>query len=408
MVVAANVVAGILIVRLLPLSEYALYVTASVLLAMISTGSDMGLSQGVNSLGARIHRAPELLSSLVASAMRYRRMFFAAMVLVVMVVGYFMFQGGQWAPARVGIMVIIVLVIGWVQSTAGIRKSVLHIHHNAGALFRVGMAEALARMAAVWICLFSPTAESALLTNLLGVMAARIMFSKQCRQYLVDVAVVSVEQSRQLRNFVIPLMPAVIYFMLQAQLSTFMLNIYGYTESVAEVGALGRLGQIISVLMMLNPFLIQPFFARLDDKREFVFWVRVVVMTLIFTSGIVTASGYLLPSWWLFILGDNYSGLSAELPLALAGVMASLAGATIYALVVSRSITRGQSWTIISGLGLQIGFIVICGITSTADALILNLLPAVAYLVTQGVILAWVVISWPASDQPQISKVSTS
>lgn len=316
LVTAVNVVVGLVIVRMLPLSEYALYVSASLLLTLISTGSDMGLSQGVTSLGARVHNSPASLDSLVVAALRYRKRFFAVAAMAVLLVGYFMFQDRQWGLDRVSVVVAMVVAIGWVQSPLGIRKAVLNINHDEQSLFKIGISEAAARFGTVWICLLSPTVESALFINLLGFIAARVVVIKQFKPLHLDVAVVSEEHSRQLRDFVIPLMPAVIYYMMQAQLSVFLLNIYGYTDSVAHVGALGRLGQVIGLLMMLNPFLVQPFFARLDERREFVLWVGVVVITLALIAAAIVVSGYVFPTGWLFILGQTYSELTTELPFA--------------------------------------------------------------------------------------------
>ena len=391
---AINLVSGLLIIRFLPLREYALYTIASLLLLVGSLGSDMGLSQAVNTLGAKIRDDRQALGALYAGAYRYRRMLYLAAVGVILFLATYMMYGHEWTFASACLSVALVVLTSWFQQPVSLKKSILNLHHDADGLLYAGASEAISRLLAVITCLVWPTAVTALMVNLLGVLVGRHFLSKRCASLMSEQAVPDELQLKDLRDFIIPLMPVVIYYMLQGQISIFLLSMYGLTISIAEVGALGRLGQLIGLLIMLNAFLIQPYFARIEQKSLYISSVRLVIAILFVFCLLTMISVYCVPDWWLFILGDKYAGLERELPLAILGPLLTLVGGTLYTMVIARNITRGQSWYIVVGIVSQIMFIGIFNVQTTFDALILNMLPAVGYILVQSILLLTIFSNW--------------
>jgi O-antigen/teichoic acid export membrane protein len=393
-VLMANLVVGILIIRFLPIREYSLYITASVLVAVGSTASDMGLSQALNTLGAKVRADKQQLSALLAGALEYRNFLFVATGLVVVTMAFVMLRASRLPIASAILLLLIVLLIGWGQSQTSIKKAILNVHHDSTALFDVGIGEALVRLVCVVSCLMYPTALAALCVNLVGTITARTILSYKCKRFLIEGIKSNAVSNQHLRHFVGPLIPAIVYYIVQGQLSIFLLSAFGHATEVAEVGALSRLSQIVGLLIMLNPFLIQPFFARIDEKSVFIYWANVVFISWLVFASVCIGTAFWVPKWWLFVLGASYSGLSDELPIALVGALFSLAGATTYTMVVSRNNTHGQYWTIVSGLVGQLAFIIFHGVRSTSDALMLNIVPLMAYAATQVVLLLRTVNTW--------------
>lgn len=391
---AINLISGLLIIRFLPVSEYALYTIASLLLVIGSLGSDMGLSQAINTLGAKIRDDRQALGALYAGAYRYRRMLHLVAVGVIIVLATYMLYGHEWSLASVCLSVALVVLSSWVQQPISLKKSILNIHHDADGLLHAGAAEGISRLLAVAVCVVWPTAVAALVVNLFGMFIGRYFLSKKCASFMSEEAFPDESQLRDLKLFIIPLLPVVVYYMLQGQISIFLLSLFGKTTSIAEVGALGRLGQIIGLLMMLNAFVIQPYFARIEQKSLYVSHMRLVMAMLFTFCLLIMISAYWVPGWWLFVLGKNYAGLQRELPLAVLGPLLTLVGGTLYTMVISRNITRGQSWYIIVGLASQVGFIGMFGVQTTFDALILNMLPAGSYILIQSIILLTILSNW--------------
>jgi O-antigen/teichoic acid export membrane protein len=398
-ILAINLITGLLLLRLLSIDQYAIYVTAGVLLAIGSLGADLGLSQALNTFASRYLDSKQDLSEVFAGAYRYRNILGIFSGIAVLVLAYMMLATSDWPVAEKLATVAVVLATCWVQSVVYLKKSILNARHDANALFQVGLVESLVRLTATLFCVLWPTALTALCINLLGAFVSRVLISTKCRDFLIVGAHSSAFHNEQLRKFIVPLVPGIIYYAIQGQIAIFLLSLYGYANSVAEVGALGRLGQILGVLMLLNPFLIQPYFARIHGKSTFVARTLLVIGALVLVSLLFLGSAYLVPGWWLFILGEQYNHLAHELPIAIGTSLLGWAGGTIYTLLVSRAFTRGQSWAILAGLAAQLLFLSFHGVNLTKDALTLNMMPPLAYLVVQILILWGFIGTWNSRKQ---------
>jgi hypothetical protein len=93
------------------------------------------------------------------------------------------------------------------------------------------------------------------------------------------------------------------------------------------------------------------------------------------------------PTLWLLVLGNQYTGLSREVPIAVASAVVWLMGGFLYSTLIARLHTTGQTWTIAAGVVGQALFIGLHGVRTTFDALVLNLVPAVTYTAVQLVLL---------------------
>lgn len=392
-----NLITGFLILRFLSIDEYAIYILASMLQTIGSVGSDIGISQGVVSIGAPVRKDKAALGMLAQSAMQLRRKLFMLVLPIVLLVAYFVVYGNEKRMGVVITVTILALVIAWVQQSVTIATSILNSHHDAAGLTRTGIGTATSRLLLVSvICYLVPYAIAALLVNLAGALIQARLLWRQCGQYIVITpsGFTGRDFTMELINFIKPLLPGVIYYLLQGQISTFLLGLYGATRAIAEVGALGRLGQVIGIVMLVNGFFIQPYFARITDHGLYALRTLQLVLLIIIGSGLVTASSILTPGIWLAILGENYSGLASELVIALTGAQLSVVGGILYTVVIATRRTQGQWLQIPLGLGIQIVYLMFVKIAGSQEALILNLLPAATYVVLQCSLLAHVILSW--------------
>ncbi len=390
-----NLITGFLILRFLSLHEYAVYTLASLLQSVASVGSDLGVSNAVVSIGAPIREDVPAFSALLRSALRLRRRFFARELPVVVILAYVLLRGTE---DRISVMVAVILlamVTAWVQQSVTLGVSVLNTHHDSSGLTRTGVGAALCRLILVAVfCRVVPHALTALAINLAGMLLNALLLSRLCRRYVSPESRDEENFAPRLLAFARPLMPGVVYYMLQGQISLFLLGIAGATGPVAQVGALGRLGQAIGILTMVNAFFIQPYFARIGNYRDFTKRSLQTIAALLLFFGAVTASSWLFPGIWLALLGPKYGGLERELVIALAGAQLTVAGGIIFTMVIATRVTRGQWIQIPLGLGTQVAFLAANGLKSTHDALMMNLLPAVAVLALECGLLARVLSSW--------------
>jgi hypothetical protein len=396
---AMKLAVGIAIVQSLPIEQYALYSIASAILLVISLGSNFGLSQGIVTIGSSRREDQGYVGALYNAARWWTRRFMVLAIIVGIGLSVLLFLNSPW-PLSIKIAVVtIVIFVGWAQVGSSLGSAVLNIHHDARSLFHVGLGESGVRVALLPLLIIWPTAIAALLTNLVGAfVASRIALHRswrRCDRYAEG----GPEERRALFRFVAPLAPIILYTIIQGQIAILLLSAYADTRAIAETAALGRLGQVFTVFMLLNSFLVHPNFARAQSRSDYLSKLAWLVFALVALSTAVMISAFLLPEWWLLIIGDKYAGLTRELPIALATSLVTLAGASLYYVVIARGSTKWQSMAILPCFGSQLAFVATHGVRSTWDALIVILLPAVAYTLVQAVLLLTTVLHWPQDQQ---------
>lgn len=386
---------GLLLLRILPIDQYALYTVAGALLSLLAIGANPGVSQFVITHGARVKdNNRQALGGLTDAALRQCRLLYVLMLPILLGISVAMLAPHDWSIASKAIAVVVVAATGWMRIPVMIATAVFNIHHDYQGLFQVGFVDAVMRLALIPLCIAWPHAGFALCAGLAGATFARWTGQRRLAS-LVDTSISSMPVQRSaILAFIVPLAPIIIYTMFQGQLAVLILSLFGTTASVAEFGAISRLNQIIALGMLLNPFLVQPIMARQHNRASFLNRVGLIVAGLAVVSTFMMFSAYLVPEWWLFLLGRTYSGLERELPVALAIGVLTLVGGTLYTVVISRNRTADQYWSILPSIGAQVIFIAFHGVTDVFDALLFSVFPPLVYALVQIVLLIRVARQW--------------
>lgn len=388
------VLVGLLLVRILTVEQYALFTLAGSLSVIVSLGSNFGLGQAMVSLGAKTRDDTKNLGALWQSSRQLSGYLFPLTCIVIFLLVPLVFRAGSWQALEIATCVFLVLAIGYLQIDTALYRAVLNIHRVGRSLFRIALAEVMPRLILVLGCLLWPSAIVALAGTLCGAAVARYLARREA-QHLIDPESVATRALRQaLGAFVIPIVPPVLYSLVQGQLAILILSWQGSTEAIAEVGALARLAQVFAMLSMLNPFLIQPMFARISTHHQFARRLTVLLVTLTCFSAVAVTSAYAIPQLWLFVLGGHYQGLAQELPLAIGSAVAAVVGGALYSVAIARGDTSLQTLAILPSLAGQVLWIFGHGLGapwSVTDALMLGLLSTVPYAFGQWVLACLVV-----------------
>lgn len=383
-----NLTTGLLLLRVLPVQEFALYSLAGLMLALASLGSNLGLTSAFITLGARVKDDPARLGSLFATVRRRRVWLFAFVTVVVLCLLPLVARGRGWGLLEISLTALLVVASNWVQLTQSLRTCVMDVHHDAGGLWTSGLAGAGTRLLLTLLCCWRmPFATVALAINLLGLLAAETVLIGRGRRYMTDHAPPDRRDAERVKNFVYPLAPSVIYYALRGQISLLLLGLFGQTASIADLGALGRLAQILGLVSLLSIFLVQPYFARITNKTNFIKKGSVVLLAYLLMAALLLASAHVMPGWWLLLLGPNYAGLQPLLPLAFSVPLLAMLGDILYILLMSRGWTKGQNLTIYLGLSVQALFILTGRVDTAYGALLLSLYGFGTYVAVQLILL---------------------
>jgi O-antigen/teichoic acid export membrane protein len=178
------------------------------------------------------------------------------------------------------------------------------------------------------------------------------------------------------------LLPNLIYLSFSSQITVWLISFCGSTASLAQLGALTRLGQAFALLSALAGAIIIPRFARLPGNARLILarYFQVLVLLSASTAIVVLLVGR-FPAQVLLLLGHDYLGLTHEVTLymcssvlyVIAGIASSLANA------------RGAVLDPVIGISLQLGCqvigILLFGVTSIRGILWLAVFVAAAQIV---------------------------
>jgi len=383
LVLLINIFVGVLFIHWLPKDAYGFYILGTTIQAVVCAFSDFGLTNAVNTLIARDIDDLERNSSIFKATWKLRKEYLPLAITSGIVLSYFIID---FNIAGISWLIITSLVGGLLQSALNISKSFLNASRNASGLFTIGLSECFTRLILVPICLMIPEAATAMTVNVVGMLIALVLINKWLPNGGVSLTD-ELSRRTEIKNFVNPLIPSVIYSVLQAQLGITILGFLGSTLLVAETGALGRIGQIVGLLFILNPFWVQPHFAQIQNINTLRKDVAFVLFVLAVLAALLIISSHSFPRIWLWLLGEKYQSSSLDLPWAVLSAIVYGTHSVLYTIVMARSATRWQSLTIVLGVGFQFVYLLLFGVTKTQDAILLGMLPGLGGVIVQIIIL---------------------
>ncbi len=387
-----------MIVRLLSPTEYGLVVIAIFLQVAACVLSDLGLSHVLISKLSRASSATFSEPSITRTAISQKNQFAYLTVPFVVILGIILLRESVDNSFELISILLISIITGLYQSTLNLRKATLNASHNDYALFRIGLVEAALRVALLPFCFYFPVAVAVLVINLVTVFAMTIVFDRLAISQRSVKERVCQATRVELRSGVLPLAPGVIYALFQGQIAILLLGFMGQPQMVAEAGALGRLSQVINLLLVLNPFWVQPYFSRLNTKVDVFLATKRLFVGVLGLVSLIWSSVVWLPDWWLMIIGHQYAHATKALQVAMAGVLVHALFAVFYTVAVARGLGAGQHWAISLSIFLQLLFLALVGIHSVEDALVLQLLPALGGLLVQLILIGRYLISGGSLD----------
>jgi hypothetical protein len=148
-------------------------------------------------------------------------------------------------------------------------------------------------------------------------------------------------------------LPSALYFSISSQVSIWLMSLWGNTTGLAEIGALGRIGQVFTILTGIAGAVLAPRFARLGPDPALV--IRRFFQTITFLAGassLVVLLVALFPREVLQVLGANYANLTGEVVLAVTAAACHFLAANALGLSNARGIVVSP-W-----LGISFNFVV--------------------------------------------------
>lgn len=331
--------AGILILRSLPKQDYAYFLIVNTVVPVINLLSDTGITSSLSAIGGRFWQDDSRFGSLIRTALVLRRQLVVISAAAVTPVMVAMLWKAHAPLTQIGWLIAITLVGVGFQLKAGVLGVVISLRQQIQRMQALALWGIVPR-----IILIGILAWSGLLTAPLAVAAGTVaiaiqfwLLEKWVKPQVTWDALPDSEFRSEILANVKRQAPLTIYFCIQGQLGIWLISIFGNVEGIAEVGALGRIGMIFSILSATTSALVVPRFARSQDPDK----VRSIYFNIMGVSLIFLSIGTLL-CWWipgplLWLLGPKYDQLGDLVWLVVLAAGTSSLAALVYSLNVSKA-----------------------------------------------------------------------
>jgi O-antigen/teichoic acid export membrane protein len=373
---------GILVIRMLPTQEYAMYTLANTMLGTVMVLADGGIAAGVMSQGGKVWRNPEKLGVVLSTGLDLRRKFAIISLILASPVLYILLRhhGASWTMA---IILLLSLTPAFLTALSGTLLEVVpKLHQDIVPLQKIQMTLNIGRLALLSIIIFYfPLAYLAILAAGLPQIWANFRLRKISHKYAIPHREPDMEIRKKILAFVKRILPGSIYYCLSGQITIWLISIFGSTKSVAQIGALGRLAMLLGLFTTLFNTLVVPRYSRLPQNREFLLkrYLQIMLILLCLSFGIVLFV-YLFPTPILWLLGKEYTDLKLELVLNITGSCIAMMVGCSFSICTSRGWAMNPMVPIITSLAAIMLGVSFIDISTIKGILILNIFIALTEL----------------------------
>lgn len=373
---------GILLIRYLDQREYAYFTIANSMQGTLNTLADIGISVGLVSIGGRVWQDRNRLSQLIKTATHLRRKLGAIAAIVITPILFFMLVKNG-APLPYTLVLIALVLAGLaVQLALGVLGVVPRLLSDIRRIQTIDLVGAAARLVVLVGLMFWFLNSAVAVAVGSATLFLQYWMLRRYAARVIDFEAPENEKDRSaMQSFIRKLAANAVFFCFQGQITIFLIGFFGRDiSSVAEVGALGRLAMVFTVLSNLLTNVFGPAFARCQDPKRLRWQYAAIVGGVTAFSAALIAAALLFPGAFLFVLGGKYAHLEHELVLMVGGAVMGALTATFWTLNASKAWIAGSWLYIPLTLATQVALIPITDFSSVRSVLLFNLLSALPNL----------------------------
>lgn len=346
---------GLILLRILPTHEYALYSIASGYQGVLTVLSDLALSMSITAFGSSPNHDASRLGTVVKSALRLR-WYYAGIALVVMAPVHWVLLTRQQSGAWYAVLLLIppsLAIIAQVQSS--ILGTALRVLDRFDTVFRTEAKVATSRPVLIGgLSLASANAAWALALNSITIFVGALMYRREAGPTLLAPVPRDAALERGIVRLSLQSAPTALFYCIQGQLPIWIIATFGATQNVAEVGALSRLGMIIGLGISFVGTVIAPKFARQSTSRRLHIIFAGTVAIGAASLALLWVVSVLYPKPFLLILGPNFKHLGPELMISVGAQCINGISTIMFALTSARGWIRLNWLTIPLTICVQI------------------------------------------------------
>lgn len=402
---ALAAITGLLLVRYMSVGEYGLYTLALAAVTFVSVFSDLGVSGALHYFFRKALGGGIPFAGYVAAALDIRRrLLLAGWLFALVYVGH---TGSTLGFGWADLAIILAMIAGatWLQVDASIALIRLRLEQRYRQSYVAELVAHAARLALVvaGLAAIEFRAWMAVLVNALG-------FALTARGGRAISGPVPQAASRELAGdirrrvfrLMLPTSLGSIYFALQAPIVVWICSHFGNLTTVAEVGAIGRLGAIFGLITGFVSSVLVPRLSAVTDDTLYLRRYMEGWLALLVVGGLMVAASLAVPEWLIFLLGSAYAGLTNDVVIVTLTAVIMTWGGFATAVKHARGWVRNQFLVIMFLVIAQVGFAMFIDLSTTRGVLLFQLATAIALLFVEvsNNLLGFARPAWLSVDRP--------
>jgi O-antigen/teichoic acid export membrane protein len=390
---------GLCLVRWLAVADFAVFGLSLTLQQALGLIVDLGVTSAIMALTGDQYRKVAVLGRYVQAGLHLRSRLLVigagAGTGAIYVVG----RRQHWPlPTEVAVFVIVisgVLAQFWI-SIYGVP---LILNQRLGRYYGILACAAAFRLVCVvalrWTGVL--TAGPALAVGTVASFSAALTLRHSSRTHWEPASQVDPLAKRRIVKYIAPRAPLVIFQSLQGQVGLFAVSYFGSSKPLAETGALGRLGQLFTLLTAFNWIVLGPRFARIGEEQ-----LRPLYLKTVGIAGGVAAlaagAAFRWPGPLLWIVGPKYANL--EGPLRYVTAAACIACVSTLLLVIHNN----RQWVFWWAAWLEIGLVLAVQVGSFEELNLGTTLGAsqLAFYTSIVILLVQVLVGWYSLNKRKV------
>lgn len=385
---AANLIYGFLCLRMLNITDYAMYSVLFGFMGSLMVLLNAGVSNTLAPLIGEETSNLRLIADYTASIRRIALKLYLFVAPIAMIAFAVLTKRQNWGWAVIIQMIIALTVAAWFARVSASYGAVLLLLRDRTRYYRVQIIGGLGSLGLLVLCYFTHLLNiyTAVALNVAQILYYATAYYRRACQLLEVEGQPSHAKQRAIVRLSLPNLPSIVFYAVQGQISVLLITAFGKSAaSIAGIGALGRLGQLFVLFAQMNPVLVEPFFAKLSAKRLKRLYILGIFAVASFVF-FVSALAFIFPKAFLWILGSKYENLRVEVGLAITGSAIRFLNGFMWTVNSSRRFVYwGNNLSIIIGTLLVQSLFFWKGDLSTVHAvLVLNIATAIVEMLSIG------------------------
>lgn len=379
-----NLISGFLLLRWLSVEAYAQYSVATGFQSTLGMLVELGFSGSILALVGDRGSDKKVVGTYIRSVKHFRNRLLAVMLPLAAIAFPLVTSKQNWDWTTQLLLFLSIVSSVFFQGWVSYYSPPLLITQQIRQLYQPQIISAIGRI----ILCFTLYLTSALTSwttawvNSVVIAVNGFLYRIATKHLVIEPRNSNPQINHEILRFLSPLIPVITFAAFQGQISLALITIFGETKSIAEVAALGRLGQLFVILGAFNRVIVAPYIAKVASqnlaKKYFQFLGASVA-----TAAILSLVAFLFPQPLLWVLGSKYQDLKAEVGLVVASSSFSYVANVLEVMNSSRKWIYwwGSSFEIFLLLIVQVICIFVMNLSTTIDVIYFSLIVAIAYFI---------------------------